>query len=124
MHYNRRERRRLAKALGLYGTAMDTVKDAEGNDINKTRPENDKEAKERRSRGRIAGDQIHSAFLQKVENDLRAADTKKDEEVFANLAKSVGEERAKEIVKNNLEVERKRLEKKIKKEMRRKGLEG
>lgn len=98
MHYNRRERRRLAKQLGILTTKHETQA----------------QATERRKRSREAGDQIHRQFLAENEVRLREARAERDAKMLENLTATYGAERAKEIMENNIACERARQEKRSK----------
>lgn len=98
MHYNRRERRRLAKQLGLLST----------------KNENQAQAAERRKRSREAGDQIHRQFLAENEVRLREAHADREARMLENLTAAYGSDRAKEIMANNLAHDRARQEKRSK----------
>lgn len=71
-HYNRRERRNLAKALGL-----------------RTKNESTKQRQDRISRSIIAGNQISQQFQAMVENEQRQALTDKYAQATKNLAHGV-----------------------------------
>jgi hypothetical protein len=96
MHYNRKERKNLAKQLGL-----------------KNKNESDKQRQERVSRSIIAGDQIHQQFLMQVENDLRNQRVEEDAKILKSLTESFGEAEAKRIMASNTVAAEKRKQKKL-----------
>lgn len=96
MHYNRRERRRLAKQLGIL----------------KPQSESQAQATERRKRSREAGDQIHRQFLAENEVRLREAAAEREANMLESLTERYGADKAKEIMDNNAQVERARRDKK------------
>jgi hypothetical protein len=98
MHYNRKERKNLAKQLGL-----------------KTANETREQRSERTSRAREAGNQIHQQFLMQNENTLRNQQVEKDAEVLRSLTEKHGAEEAARILANNKKIEEKRREKLLKK---------
>lgn len=93
-HYNRRERRNLAKKLGL-----------------QTKNETTAQRADRIERSRIAGEQIQQQFQMQVENNLRNQQVEKDAQVLKNLTESVGAEEAARIMANNKKAIEKRQEK-------------
>lgn len=84
MHYNRRQRRQLAKDLGLLG-----------------KQESHQQWLERTRRSREAGEQIHMQFLAENEARLREAAAEREGRQLESLTEKFGEERAKEIMENN-----------------------
>ena len=97
-HYNRKERRRLAKKLGL---------------INKN--ETREERNTRISRSIEAGKQIHQQFLMQNENNLRNQEVEREAEYFKKLVERVGADEAEKILANNRKAEEKKLLKKNRK---------
>lgn len=98
MNYSRRERRELAKKLGL-------------TDPNETLGKRN----ERVTRSIEAGKQIHQQFQMQVENGLRNQASEREAEALASLTASHGEEEANRILANNRAVIQKRKEKLAKK---------
>jgi len=90
-HYNRKERKNLAKRLGL-----------------KNNNETTSQRQERIERSRIAGNQIHQQFLMQVENDQRNQLVEKEAQVLKSLTESVGAEEAARIIASNKAAEEKR----------------
>lgn len=101
MHYNRKERKNLAKQLGL-----------------KNNNETIKQREDRIERSRIAGEQIHQQFQMQVQNDIRNQRAEKDAEVLKSLAEKHGQAEAERILANNKMLEDKRREKLLKKKNR------
>lgn len=97
-HYNRKERKNLAKKLGLVKS-----------------DETSKQRQDRIERSKIAGNQIHQQFLMQVENDQRNQLVEKDAQVLMSLTESLGAEEAARIMANNKAVEEKRRQKLLKK---------
>ena len=81
-HYNRKERRQLAKQLGL-----------------KKKYESPQEKSERISRSIAAGKVLHQQYQMMVENDLRTRAAEREAKAFQNLVDQVGEDKAIEIIK-------------------------
>jgi hypothetical protein len=102
MHYNRKERKKLAKQFGL-----------------KTKNETQKQKQERVARSMIAGNQIHQQFLMQTENDVRNQLAEKEAQSLKSLTESLGAETAARIVANNKMLEDKRREKLFKKKSNR-----
>ncbi len=92
--YSRRERRDLARRLGLSGNSNNFAK-----------------WRENVERSIKAGKQIDQQFKNYVENNLRNKRALKEEIIIKGLTESVGEERAKAIVANNLSLQIAREEK-------------
>lgn len=101
MHYNRKERKNLAKQLGL-----------------KPNDESAKQRAERTTRSREAGNQIHQQFLMQTENNIRNQQVEKDAQVLKSLTEKYGAEEAARIMANNKAIEDKRREKLLKKKNR------
>ena len=101
MHYNRTERRKLAKQFGLLTT----------------KGEPRERSIERRERSRIAGEQIHSQFLAENEVHLREQAADMEARQLENLTASHGAEEAARIIANN-----KRLQQKREAKLKRKGV--
>lgn len=97
MHYNRKERKRLAKQFGL------------------TKNETPEQKRERVSRSIVAGKQIHQQFLMETENSIRNQLAEKEAQVLKSMIESFGEEKAKAMFAANKLAEEKRREKQNKK---------
>lgn len=95
MHYNRSQRRKFAKQLGLLGS----------------KGESQKTASERRSRSMEAGRQIHHQFLSENEVNLREADAEREAKQLISLTESHGAEEAARIIANNKNLQRLRDQK-------------
>ncbi len=91
MHYSRKERRNLAKQLGL-------------SKKNETRSETN----DRIFRSSQAGIQINQQFQMQTENEIRNKLSEKEVSVFNSLINSVGENEANRILENNRMIEEKR----------------
>ncbi len=100
-HYNRKERKNLAKQLGL-----------------KKKNESFKERQERISRANEAGKQIHQQFLMQTENNIRNQQVERDAKALRSLAETVGETEAERILAGNKMAEEKRRQKLLKKKNR------
>ena len=98
MHYNRKERKTLAKQLGL-----------------KPKNETAQQRAERTARSREAGNQIQQQFLMQTENNIRNQQVEKDAEVLRSMTEKYGAEEAARIMANNKAIENKRREKLLKK---------
>lgn len=107
-HYNRKERRKIAKMLGLHGKRIETVELPDGTKKQVKRKETPEERLERVWRGAEAGRNIETQFTQQVENSIREQLLAKETQALANLTAAVGEEKAREILLNNFQVEQKR----------------
>lgn len=90
MHYNRKERKKLAKQFGL------------------TKNETTAQKRERVSRSIVAGKQIHQQFLMQTENSIRNQMVEKEAACIRSLTETVGAEAAERMIANNKEVEAKR----------------
>lgn len=100
MHYNRKERRSLARKFGL-----------------KSSDESTKQRAERLERSMAAGNQIQQQFQMQVENSIRNQQVEKDAQVLKSLTESHGAEEAARIMANNKKVEDARREKLRKKNL-------
>jgi hypothetical protein len=76
--YNRKERRKLAKKLGLNNKNL-----------------SEKERSVQRQRAQEAGRQIHMQFITEVENDTRKQDAEREARVLKSLVDAFGEEEGK-----------------------------
>ena len=94
MHYNRKERKNLARQFGL-----------------KPKNETAEQRRARVERSAIAGKQIHQQFLMATENSIRNQMAEKDAQVLKSLTESLGAEEAEKRVANNKALEDKRREK-------------
>ena len=94
MHYNRKERKNLARQFGL-----------------KPKNETAEQRASRIERSRIAGDQIHQQFLMQTENSIRNQQSEKEAQVLKSLTEAFGAEEAAKRVANNKALEDKRREK-------------
>ena len=101
MHYNRKERKKLAKQFGL-----------------KSNNETAEQRQERVHRSMIAGNQIHQQFLMQTENNIRNQEAEKEAKVLQSLIEAFGPEIAAEMVENNKKLEDKRKEKLFRKKNR------
>ena len=102
MHYNRKERKNLAKQFGL-----------------KPKNETEKQRSERVERSMIAGNQINQQFLMQTENDVRNQLAEKEAKALKSLTESHGADTAARILANNKMLEDKRREKLFKKKSNR-----
>lgn len=102
MNYSRRERRELAKRLGLTNPNESLAK-----------------RNERVTRSIEAGKQIHQQFQMQVANSLRNQASEIEAKALASLTESHGEAEAVRILANNRAVEQKRKEKLAKKRTQR-----
>ena len=100
-HYNRKERKNLAKKLGLTNN-------------NESR----EQRQERVSRSITAGNQIHQQFLMQTENNVRNQEAEKEAQVLKSLTEAFGPEKAAIMVENNKKLEDKRREKLFRKKNR------
>jgi len=100
-HYNRKERKKLAKKLGL---------------VNKN--ETFQERNDRVFRSIEAGKQLQQQFLMQTENNLRNQEVEREALYLRRLIERVGEEEAEKIMANNRKAEEKRQEKLFKKKNR------
>lgn len=103
-HYSRKERKQLAKTLGL-----------------KKSNETTQQKSERIFRSIGAGKQIEQHFQMKTENNLRNAEIEKQASQLKSLIESFGEERGKQMMENNLKLEndrKKKLEKRRQKQIK------
>jgi hypothetical protein len=100
MHYNRKERKNLAKQLGL------------------AKDETSAQREERVSRSIMAGRQISQQFQMQVENAIRNQMTEKEAQMLKSLTETHGEAEAERIIANNRMVEEKRQAKLLKKKNR------
>lgn len=112
-YYNRHERKRIEKALGL------------------KKPTNDKERREYTTRKIEAGKQLHKQFTEAVLNNQAKAAAEKESEMMKSLMadkldnkgniirKGMTYEEARDFIIRNYEIERKRAEKLAKREEKR-----
>lgn len=94
MHYNRKERKNLARQFGL-----------------KPKNETAEQRASRVERSAIAGNQIHQQFLMETENSIRNQMAEKDAAVLKSMTESLGAEGAARVMANNKMLEDKRREK-------------
>lgn len=94
MYYNRKQRRELAKSMGLLG-----------------KKETPQQWHDRVSRSIEAGRQIHQQFMNEVETRLRNAAADREAKILNSLTEKWGEEKAKEIVASNRAIAEAREEK-------------
>jgi hypothetical protein len=98
--YNRKQRRELEKASGLFEQYQKA---------------SSKEKSEIRERRRLAGHQIHLHNVQEAENASRERAAELEaQQLRSMIEKGTSEEEAKRILANNQEVRRKREERKRK----------
>lgn len=102
MHYSRKQRKALAKQLGLTNSN-----------------ESKKERQERVTRSIEAGRQIHAQFAMQVENDVRSQLSEIESKKYKSVTESHGEEAAKRMQENNARVEQERKDKQRAKKERR-----
>lgn len=93
MHYGRKERRALARSLGMIGQT-----------------ESPTQWRARIRRSQEAGRQIHRQFVNNCESNLRNAAADTEARILASYTASHGEERANEIVTNNRKIAESRSE--------------
>lgn len=94
---NRKERRNLLRRMKAMGIIP--------------KHETAKEAAERKHRSQIAGDQIHSQFLAQVETNVRNQKADAEAAQLRALTEVWGEEKARQIIANNKQIEDKRIAK-------------
>lgn len=97
MNQNRKDRRKYAKMFGL---------------LKKKNSMNNEQYFEHLQRSIDAGKQIERTFDDEVENSIRMQEAEKESSVMAGLVKTgMSEEQAKEVIKSNNAVSRRRKEK-------------
>ena len=97
-HYSRKQRKELAKMLGLINANETPLQRAE-----------------RLKRSAEAGKQIHTQFVMNTENSIRNQMTEIEAKRFNSLVESLGEERAKQAMENERIIKQKKQAKKLKK---------
>lgn len=103
MHYNRRQRREIAKSIGLGKNES-------------------KEAREERIvRAIEAGRQIDRQFKNQVETNLRYQAAEKDAEILESLTEKYGKEKANKIMTDNAKITAAREENLARRREKRKG---
>jgi hypothetical protein len=119
-HYNRKERRRIAKMLGLHGMKVDTITTPEGEQKQVKYKESREDRLERVWRAAEVGRNIETQFTQQVENSVREQLLAKEAQALGGLTAIVGEEKAREILLNNYKNEQERISDLLAREERRK----
>lgn len=119
IHYNRKQRRDIARQLGMLGKASVMTKDAEGREVAVQRDETFADRADRTERSIHAGRSIESQFMQGVENAQRETAARREAEALTALTERIGAERAVLILEGNERVARAREEKLRRKKERR-----